>query len=175
MNRHPTLLVSLATLTLLASGGCSMARTLQPDTPSIAAPAMMQFGASLDTMRAAFDAACETYDVRELSPADLPIATTSHVQVDCRGFDHAGAVRLAEFVFADDALAFVWVLTDASEETVLRAALEASFGTPTHDADAIIAFADSHTALRRDVPELLYYSPDIADMYRAFFDQMAAQ
>lgn len=174
MSRYPALLGSLCVLTLLASSGCSLAQEPQPATPAIAAPVIMQFGASLDALRANFSEACETHDVRELDPAELPIATTSHVQVDCHGFEHAGSARLAEFVFADDALAFVWVLTDANEEAVLRAALEASYGTPTHDAAGIIAFADNHTALRRDVPELLYYSAEFADTYRAFFDQMAA-
>lgn len=138
-------------------------------------PASITFGEDLDVMTPVFEDLCAGYIVRTLDPAELPIAERSHVQVDCQDFEHAGDSRLAEFVFADDRLAFIWVLTDASEEAELRITLEGRFGSPTHDTPAFIAFADDHMALRRDTPELLYYSAEIAPMYRAWFDQMAAQ
>ena len=140
-----------------------------------ALPANVSFGASLEAMTPVFDRLCDDRDVRTLDPADLPVAETSHVQVDCRGFDHAGAERLAEFVFADDSLVFIWVLTDAAEEATHLAALRAAHGTPTHDTPVFVAFADNNVALRRDEPEFLYYGDAVAPMYRAWFDQMTSQ
>ena len=49
------------------------------------------------------------------------------------------------------------------------------YGAPTHDTAMFTAFADHNAALRRDIPEFLFYSQSIAPMYRGWFDQMAAQ
>ncbi len=84
-----------------------------------------------------------------------------------------GGERLAELVFADDALAYVWVLIDAGESAAMRSAMEAQFGAPTHDTEMFTAFADNHAALRYDPPEFLYYGAHVAPMYRDWFDQMS--
>jgi hypothetical protein len=93
--------------------------------------------------------------------------------VDCQGLFHAGSGRLAEFVFADDSLAFVWVLTTAEEEPKILDALLETYGEPTHDTPLFVAFTDAFVALRRDTPELLYYGEAVAPVYRAWFDQSA--
>lgn len=161
---------SLLLPALLLVTACASARADSLDLPDT-----ILFGAALESLRPAFDTVCETHDVRTLDPAELPIAHASHVQVDCQGFDHAGAARLAEFVFADDQLAFIWVLTEAEEESEHLAALSARHGTPSHDTPLFVAWAEDHVALRRDIPEFLYYGDALAPMYRAWFDQMAAQ
>ncbi len=135
----------------------------------------IRFDASLSDLSATFDRLCTGYEARTLDPAELPIAEHSHVQVDCEGFDHAGAARLAEFVFADDRLAFIWVLTEASEEAGHLASMRAKYGEPSHDTPLVVAFTHERTALRRDIPEFLYYSDTIAPIYQGWFDQMAAQ
>ncbi|WP_300529110.1 hypothetical protein [Maricaulis sp.] len=160
--------LSAAALALTSAPTLAMAEPLD-------LPAAIEFGASPDALSSAFDDLCESYQVHQLDPAELPIAQHSHIQVDCRGFAHAGANRLAEFVFADEALAFVWVLTEAEEEAAHLAALQQRFGTPTHDTAMFVAFADDNVALRRDIPEFLYYGEVIAPMYRGWFDQMSAQ
>ena len=141
---------------------------------NVAPPAIAEFGQSLTAMTPKFDSACERYEIRELDPASLPIAQNSHVQVDCDGFRHAGSTRLAEFVFADDSLAFIWVLTGAEEEEALLQQLKARYGQPTHDTALFVAFADDNLALRRDIPELLYYAEAVAPLYRGWFDQSAS-
>jgi len=162
---------SLLSLTAALAGltACANAQTLDVSLDSRVA-----FDASLEAMTPVFDRVCAHYRVRELSIEDLPIAQNSHIQVDCNGFQHAGQAREAEFVFADDQLAFVWVLTDAAEEPGLLAQMHSTYGTPTHDTPMFVAFADDLTALRRDTPEFLFYSARIAPMYRGWFDQMAA-
>ncbi len=171
MGRLSTLFASLLFIssTLL---GCVHAQSTQVN---IAPPDIANFGQSFAAMTPHFDRACDRYDVRELDPASLPIAQNSHVQVDCEGFRHAGGTRLAEFVFADDSLAFIWVLTTAEEEAALLKQLKAKYGQPTHDTASFVAFADDNLALRRDIPELLYYSEAVAPLYRGWFDQSASE
>ncbi|MBO6728229.1 MAG: hypothetical protein JJ884_04585 [Maricaulis sp.] len=135
----------------------------------------IRFDASLDELRPVFDASCASWEAVTLNPAELPIAQTSHVQVNCQGFRHAGGNRLAEFVFADDSMAFVWVLIDAGELDGFAQDMRGVYGAPTHDTAMFTAFADHNAALRRDIPEFLFYSQSIAPMYRGWFDQMAAQ
>lgn len=159
---------SLLASALLLTAACAPA---QADPVTL--PSQVTFGAGLADLEPVLANLCDSYEVRTLDPAELPIAQTSHVQVDCEGFDHAGQPRLAEFVLADDQLAFIWVLTESAEEAGHLAALGAAHGTPTHDTAAFVAWADDHVALRRDIPEFLYYGEAVAPMYRAWFDQMA--
>ncbi|WP_291841738.1 hypothetical protein [Maricaulis sp.] len=174
MTRHPARHTLTAIAALAAGlGACALADTPASPGPEHA-PSPANFGASLDAVRPLLDAACTSLTVRELPLEQMPIATTSHTQVDCQGLDHAGAPRLAEFVFADDALAFVWVLTDAREADGLRAALETVHGTPSHDLPPVTAFTQARMALRHDTPELLYYGSHVAPVYEGWFNQMAA-
>lgn len=133
------------------------------------APAEFQFGQGLDGHD--FDALCERHTVRELDPSQLPLATNSHVQVDCEGFAYFGGDRLAEFVFADDALTHVWVLVEESELDALQSAFETAFGSPSREAPVFAAFFDVRAAVRRDIPEALYYGEAAAPLFEAFFSQ----
>jgi hypothetical protein len=165
----PFVLASLA-FASLSTAACATEPT---DTLDVTVPAVIEFGSSAQQMNTALEPMCANITMRSLDPAELPIAEHSHVQIDCDGFAHAGADRQAEFVFADDRLAFVWILTEAEEEPALLAHMVAEYGEPSHSTDMFIAFADQHTALRRDRPEFLYYSETVAPMYRGWFDQMA--
>lgn len=166
--------LALTTASLLSLAACAHADTPIPAGPQ-AAPAAAVFGGNLATIQPLLDAACESVTIRELPLEEMPIAQTSHIQAECSGLDHAGAPREAEFVFADDALAFVWVLTGADEAGTLRAALESAHGTPSHDLPPATAFTQARLALRHDTPELLYYGEHVAPMYEGWFDQMASQ
>ncbi|MCB1607923.1 MAG: hypothetical protein KDI71_13205 [Xanthomonadales bacterium] len=140
---------------------------------AVAAPDVASFGASVSAMERALAPLCDRMETRQLEVDKLPVAQRSHTQIDCDGFSHAGGQRLAEFVFADDALVFVWVLTDAAEEGALLAALKQQYGAPTHDLPGVVAFTDHRLALRRDKAELLYYGAAVAEVYRGWFDSMA--
>ena len=131
-------------------------------------PAAFQFGAGPDAHD--FDAVCSSHTVRDLDPAEMPLAETSHVQVDCLGFDYFGGARLAEFVFADGALTHVWVLVEGRELDALQAHFETAYGLPDREAPGFAAFFAARAAVRRDVPEALYYSEAAAPLFEAFFD-----
>jgi hypothetical protein len=134
-----------------------------------ALPVDFQFGTGQDAHD--FSAMCETHTVREMNPAEMPLATTSHVQVDCHGYDYFGAGRLAEFVFADGALTHVWVLVEESDLDPLQAAFVDAFGAPDVQAPVFAAFFEQRAAVRRDVPEALYYGEAAAPLFEGFFSQ----
>ena len=142
-------------------------------TPASIDTASFQFGDSVEQHADYFSSHCTNTTLRELDPAELPLATTSHVQIDCEGFAYFGAERMAEFVFADGALTHVWILVDAGELAALQTDFEAGFGTPDHETDSFVAFNDNNAAIRRDIPEALYYGDAAAPLFHAWFAQSA--
>lgn len=152
----------------LAIAGAMLALTGAAAAGDATKPGVINFGASVAAMDKALDNHCEAKTTRETEPF-MPIHAVQH-QIDCEGFAYYGAARKAEFVFGDDTLIFVWILTDKSEEADLERAFRDAYGEPTHVSAAFTAFADDHAALRKDIPEALFYSPAIAEQYRAFFD-----
>lgn len=140
-----------------------------------AAPADFRFGEGVEAHQALFDSACVAAELRELDPAENPAAQETLVQVDCNGFHFHGGARLAEFVFADGRLTHVWILTTPGDETDLREAFEAAFGAPSHDTPGFVAFTQANAAIRRDVPEVLYYGGHVAPLFAAWFDSASAE
>lgn len=138
---------------------------------SVGTPAGFQFDAGQDAHD--FDAMCASHTVRELDAAEMPLAETSLIQVDCSGFDYFGAERLAEFVFADGSLTHVWVLVEESELDALQAEFEALHGQPDREAPVFAAFFGARAAVRRDIPEALYYGEAAAPLFEGFFNQQA--
>ena len=118
---------------------------------------------------------CSEATTRTLSVDELPLATTSHVQIDCDGFDYFGAARRAEFVFADDALTHVWILVEAEDLAPLQARFETEFGAPDHATEGFTAFNAHNAALRRDIPEALYYSEAAAPLFQQWFAGSAGE
>lgn len=157
------LFTAAAALLLSASFNLASANPLQP--------AVIDFTGSLDVMRASLGPHCSRMEERLIEPAQLPGTRDSHVQIDCHGFEYGGKARLAEFVFRDGAFVLVWVLTEAAEAPGLEAALQAMLGAPSHQSPTFTAFTGHRTALRKDKPELLFYAPDMAGMFSAWFDQ----
>lgn len=145
------------------------ALSMSLSTPMAGAPADFHFGADPDAHD--FAAICDRHTVREFDIAEMPLATSSHVQVNCEGYEYFGAGRLAEFVFADGALTHVWVLVEDGELDGLQAAFEQAFGAPDAQAPVFAAFFSARAAVRRDIPEALYYSEAAAPLFEAFFRQ----
>lgn len=151
------MLVTLLTLTLAST----------PFSP--ATPQDFAFGAGPDAHNFAEFCASSTH--RDLDPSENPMANESLVQVDCEGFAYFGEDRLAEFVFADGALTHVWILVEEDELDALQSAFTAVFGTPDREAPVFAAYFEARAAIRRDVPEALYYSEAAAPLFEAFFSQ----
>lgn len=132
-------------------------------------PADIQLGASEADNAAALSRLCAQQTRRELDPAQLPLAQNQHVQIDCDGYAYMGAPRRAEFVFADDRLTHVWVLVEADELDALETAFMSQHGAASVTTETFSAFFTARTAVRRDIPEALYYSEEAAPLFEAFF------
>lgn len=140
----------------------TLALTL-PLEPDIALDASEQVNAP------ALSRICESQTRRTLDPAELPLAQTSHVQIDCQGYAFLGAPRLAEFVFADGSLTHVWILVEAAELGALEAQFGAAYGPADASAAEFSAWYEARAAVRKDIPEALYYSAHAAPLFEAWF------
>ena len=126
-------------------------------------PPVIRWGATVAQTRRALGDACISVNTRRIDPPFLDNVHDKQMQIDCEGFSFAGAPRHAEFVFGDDRLKMVWIMTTAAEANALSAALSARFGEITHRNANYIAFEKAQVALRLDKSEVLFYAPELAD------------
>ena len=137
------------------------AQTIQPEEFR---PAVVRFDASLQESTDKLKPLCTKLDARQIQPAFVvlrEIVKVRQMQLDCDGFSFGNGPRWAEFVFADDTLAMVWILTEGRDEAELLRLMTAAYGTPTHRNEKFIAFAEHGAALRTDRPEVLFFAPKI--------------
>ena len=136
-------------------------------------PDNIDFAMTLTEARAHLANICTSVSEREIKPAQIPGTRNKQMQLDCNGYVFHGKDRLAEFMFRDNELMLVWILTSAEEETTLEAWMESTNGTPTHKASEFTAFTNHQMALRKTPHEVLYYSENAAPMFEAWFDSAA--
>jgi len=135
-------------------------------------PEVARFGAGIEHTAEILAPLCTSQSVRAIDPPQIP-GVSEQVQLDCEGFDYFGAKRKAEFIFGDDALTIVWILIEASEIEKLVDDFNQAYGEPSHDTANVTAYAEHNAAVRKDVPEALYYAPEVARAYQDWFDQQA--
>ena len=135
-------------------------------------PPVVRFGSTVADVRAAVGSQCKAVTVRKISPPFVVLRSHvkhEQVQLDCDGFSFEGAPRWAEFVFADDSLELVWIMTKADDERALRAKMTAAYGAPDKQNEKFTAFTKATSAIRIDVPEVLFYSSRIAPQLEGWF------
>lgn len=125
-------------------------------------PVGVEIGMDLTDVRALLSVQCAVHEERRIEPATLPGGPSRQVQIDCFGVDVAGFPRKVEFVFADAALELVWILTGEEEHARLLHQLTLAFGDPTQETDSYVIWPDG-LALRKDVPEIMMASPEVAN------------
>ena len=136
------------------------------------APAVVRMGATIAETRTALEKLCTKITIQEYKRPFIALrelVKDKQTQLDCDGFMYFGKPRWAEFIFADDSLELVWILTDKSDEPALLNALIAASGQPTHRNDKFIATAKGRIAIRTDKPESLFYSERIAKHAEGWF------
>jgi tetratricopeptide (TPR) repeat protein len=138
-------------------------------------PAAIRWGASIAQMQKALTGKCSSANTRRIDPPFLDNVHDKQMQIDCEGFSFAGAPRHAEFVFGDDALKMVWVMTTEAEQNQLLNALGARFGSSTNRNVNYVAFEKNQTALRLDKAEVLFYAPELATAMAPNFAPPAAK
>lgn len=127
-------------------------------------PTVVRFGAELVEIETELKPLCKKLTTRRI---DLPFRVLRDIkhrqmQIDCDGFEFAGAPRSAEFVFADDVLEMVWIMTTAQDEKMLLERMTRENGQPDQQNAKFTAFTKGRMALRKDVPEVLFYSERLA-------------
>ncbi len=154
---------------LFVLGLCGFMTATSAAAEAFSKPAVITFSASAAEMEAALQDKCTTRKTRKIDPPFLPDIKTEQLQIDCDGFEFFGAPRWAEFVIGDDSLEMVWILTDSEDEAALREAMTTAYGPATFVNDDIEAFPAHRAALRKDKPEVLFYSEAIAPGLEARF------
>jgi len=133
-------------------------------------PRSVQYGATVAATQTALMGACATSNTRRIEPPFLPDVKDKQMQIDCEGFQFLGKPRRAEFVFQDDSLEMIWIMTSAEEEDSIVKAMTDAVGAPTRRNNKYIAFTDNRTAVRRDRPEILLYSEKLAPLVQRWFE-----
>lgn len=136
-------------------------------------PKAIRYGATVKETQSALQGLCKTANVRQIKPSFTvmrDLVKDKQLQLDCDGFPYFGKPRWAEFVFADDSLELVWIMTDKSDEPLLLKAMKAEAGEPTHTNDKFIASAKKRYAIRSDRSEVLFYSERIAAVAVKWFE-----
>jgi hypothetical protein len=77
--------------------------------------------------------------------------------------------RHAEFVFSDDGLELVWIMTTKDESAELNQRMSAIFGAPDMTNQKFVAWTTNVAALRTDVAEVLFYSDRLGERVREWF------
>lgn len=124
-------------------------------------PPGVEIGVDLIAARTVLSSQCPLYEERQITPTTLPGDPHRQVQSNCFGLDVAGFPRKAEFIFGDGRLDLVWILTGAEEHARLQSRLTHLYGAQTEELENYILWP-SGLALRKDVPEIMIASPEVA-------------
>lgn len=141
--------------------------------PSAQAPAFLEFGKSIEELKPGMEAASRLVHQEKAPKPWLPTEPALQVQVNCYGVIYAGFPRKVEAVFGDDVLQLAWIPTGAGEESRLRQALIEAYGEPEFVNDFWEAFAGWTVALRKDQPEVLLLSDELAPIYQKRIQEAA--
>lgn len=161
-------------LMTVANTSVNSAVNCDQQSPTITQPKVIHFGASMATMQAKLEKVCQSMDIKTIEPPQIPNAQ-KQTQLDCQGFKFAGKERLAEFVFKDDTLILTWVLVEANELTQLQQHMSQKYGQAQHQNALFSAYPAHRTALRKDMPEILFYAEDAAAQFEAWFQSASQQ
>lgn len=146
-------------------------RALATKAKVVVKPDVIRWGATAAATESAVAPLCKSVNVRRIDPPFLDAVRDKQMQIDCEGFLFAEKPRHAEFVFRDDSLEMVWIMTTREEESALLEEMRAAYGTPSHTTEKYIAFTNYNTALRRDKAEVLFYSDKLAPAFLPDFEK----
>lgn len=132
-------------------------------------PDVIEFGATVPTMQTKLTKPCQRMRARRIDPPFLEHVHQEQMQIDCEGFSFQGAPRHAEFVFRDDALVMVWIMTGQTEEAALERAMTDAYGAGKRRGRKYLQFAKGGAALRLDKHEVLFYSSTLAEEVETWF------
>lgn len=130
-----------------------------------ALPQVIAMGGTLTELSPLLDKASRFIDIQELDDSD----PNAQLQLDCFGIEFAGFPRKLEARFGDGRLNVVWILTGKEEEGRIRRHLTQAYGEAIYVNDDWEVFKDWQVLLRKDKPEVLVLTPEMAKFYKADF------
>ena len=133
-----------------------------PIDPSVRIPEYLMMGASLEEMKPALEEASSFTYKQELDGSD----PNAQIQIDCFGVAYAGFPRKFEARFGDGKLNMVWILTGKGEENRLRQNIVEAYGPALYKDESWEAYNNWQLMLRKDKPEILLLTPQLAEYYR---------
>jgi hypothetical protein len=136
------------------------AATDGPAKAAFAKPDAIRFGASVKQIESSLAGHCKTARTRQIDPPFLDNVKVRQMQIDCDGFRFQNRSRHAEFVFGDDRLKMVWIMTSPAEARSLEKAMTGAYGPPNHRNKQYVGFTTARAALRLDRAEVLFYAAD---------------
>ncbi len=146
----------------------------RPGDTSLAWPAALDFGASLEATLVAAEAICPHTMLREIDEVWLGTAPERQQQLDCYGPELAGYPRKIEFIFGDGILQQAWVMFGAGDTARLRDALTGLYGPAIAVNDTYEIFDDWRIALRKDIVEVRMGTQTLADFWRADWSEQGS-
>lgn len=97
-------------------------------------------------------------------------STDAQIQINSFGVVYAGFPRKFEARFKDDKLNRLWILTAKNEEARIQRLLTQTFGAPIFVNKNWCFYKNWTVALRKDIPEVLFASKEIAKKYQEKFN-----
>jgi hypothetical protein len=136
--------------------------------PSVRIPDFITMGDSLDKLRPNLEKESAFTNSMELDGSD----PNAQLQIDCFGIEYGGFPRKFEARFGDGKLNVLWILTGKGEEDRMRQKLISEYGQVIFKNDNWEVFNDWQVLLRKDKPEVLMLTKELAVFYkRDYFKQ----
>lgn len=132
---------------------------------SVKLPNYISLGKDFNTIKKAFVKNSKIVEVDSL----IKKSTEAQIQINSFGVVYAGFPRKFEARFKDDKLNRLWILTTKNEEARIQRLLTQTFGDPIFINKNWCFYKNWTVALRKDIPEVLFASKEIAKRYKEKF------
>jgi hypothetical protein len=131
-------------------------------SPSARIPDFIKMGGNLDQLKPNLERESNFTNSMELDGSD----PNAQFQLDCFGIEYAGFPRKLEARFGDGKLNVLWILTGKGEEDRIRQKLISEYGPVIFKDDNWEVFNNWQVLLRKDKPEVLVLTQDMAAFYK---------
>ncbi|MFI1773326.1 hypothetical protein [Thalassobellus citreus] len=130
--------------------------------PSVKTPSFIKMGKNMDHLMPLLKSNSQFIEVKKIKETD----SITKTQINCFGIEYAGFPRKFEARFENSKLNMVWILTGKGEETRIRKKLTEEYGKALFVNDNWEVFNNWTVLLRKDKPEVLLLTKELALMYK---------
>lgn len=133
-------------------------------------PGFIRFGETKTIIIPELQNVCTIDTIKEHQQVQLPTVQISQTQIDCSGFLYAGKTRKAEFIFSDNKLDLVRIITEAGEEQNFIIAYSQTYGEPSHKKNDITFFMKDGIGVSSNPSEILLISDRLKEPFRLWLE-----